>query len=221
MNRNDLKKRRLAEAVKNGAVKIAKLFVRSTAAGAAIGLGGYAALLADGGLVGATLFSVGLIIVLACGLPLYTGRVGRASSWNLKEPVVLAGNFVGAAFVAELCRVATSAEGAAFADCFETRAAIGAGPFFVESILCGALVWAAVESYRETTSFVPVVFCVATFVFCGFEHCVADAFYLSIANPFATFANDGKYLALAVVGNATGAVVMSVWSGRFLSDEKE
>ena len=214
MNRNDLKKRRFAEAVENGVVKIAKLFVRSTAAGAAIGLGGYAALLADGGLVGATLFSAGLIIVLACGLPLYTGRVGRASSWNLKEPVVLAGNFVGAALVAELCRNAAT-ERALFDGCFDSRTAIGAGPFFVESILCGALVWAAVESYRETKSFVPVVFCVATFVFCGFEHCVADAFYLSIDNPFATFANDGKYLALAVAGNATGAVVMSVWTGRF------
>ncbi len=70
---------------------------------------------------------------------------------------------------------------------------------------CGALIYLAVELYRRTKNFIPVIICVMAFILSGTEHCIADAFYLGASQlSWKAFG----YLWLAVAGNSIGAVAL-------------
>ena len=43
---------------------------------------------------------------------------------------------------------------------------------------CGVLIYLAVELYRKTHKFIPVIICVMAFILSGTEHSIADAFFL-------------------------------------------
>jgi len=68
---------------------------------------------------------------------------------------------------------------------------------------CGALIYLAVELYRKTKSFIPVIICVMAFILSGTEHSIADAFYLGAS--ILSWKAFG-YLGLVIVGNSLGAV---------------
>lgn len=181
---------------------------RSVAAGFLIGIG-CAANATVGGIAGAILFSTALVLIVTSKLPLFTGvigfvaderglgRAGRSLIWNL----------AGAFGAALLFGVSQFGDGAAIVS---AQVAANAkfteplGAFFVQAVLCGVLVHTAVKSYLLSSNIAPVVMCVAAFILCGYEHCVADAFII----PFAT---EGEAptavcrIAAAVVGNALGA----------------
>jgi formate/nitrite transporter FocA (FNT family) len=82
---------------------------------------------------------------------------------------------------------------------------------FVLSIFCGVLVFFAVELFKRETSsplikVVGIFVCVGGFVVSGFEHCIADMFYLSVSGclftePLGTFLS----ILLGSSGNILGA----------------
>ena len=77
---------------------IKKTLIRSICAGAAIALGGTVFLSSESKVVGAMLFSVGLITVLVFGFDLFTGKACNEA--YIKNPLMLAliwgGNLIGA-----------------------------------------------------------------------------------------------------------------------------
>ena len=74
-----------------------ELVCKSILAGIFIAIGGYA-YLAVGGIIGAILFSFGLLSVVTLGTPLYTGTAGfkfkKYKKW-MKLPTILLANVVG------------------------------------------------------------------------------------------------------------------------------
>jgi formate transporter len=148
-----------------------------------------------------TAFSLGLILVIVGGAELFTGNnlvvmawaSGRVSTRALLRnwAIVFAGNFAGAAATALLVCVAGThrAGGGAFG---ATAFALARGKVelgFVQAvalgILCNALVCLAVwltYSARTTTDRVlAIVPPIAAFVSAGFEHSIANMYFVPLA----------------------------------------
>jgi formate/nitrite transporter FocA (FNT family) len=75
----------------------------------------------------------------------------------------------------------------------------------LKSIGCGICIYGAVEGYKKTKSFIPVILGVMCFILAGFNHVVADAFYIGAARFYWI---NLVYLLLVAVGNAIGSILI-------------
>ena len=81
-----------------------KCFLKSILAGLMIAIGGTIFLSVQNKVVGASLFSIGLIGILVYNFNLYTGKIGYLiTNFNLKYIkelfIILLGNFIGSSFI--------------------------------------------------------------------------------------------------------------------------
>lgn len=65
---------------------------------------------------------------------------------------------------------------------FDSRLLKDGWQIFFDSIICGVLIYLAVELYKRTHNLFLVVLCVVCFITCGAEHSIADAFYLGLSD---------------------------------------
>jgi formate/nitrite transporter len=188
-----------------------RLFMLAVLAGAFIALGAIFSTVvltgAGGAAWGATrvlagvVFSVGLVLVVVGGAELFTGNNLIVMAWaggRVRTPAVLrnwaivyAGNFVGALAVALAACVARLHESGAgaFGTAALAIAVVKLQPAFAQAvalgILCNVLVCLAVwlsYSARSTTDRVlAVVPPIAAFVAAGFEHSVANMYFVPFA----------------------------------------
>ncbi|MBQ3927755.1 MAG: formate/nitrite transporter family protein [Clostridia bacterium] len=203
------------------------VFISAMLAGIMISIGGcvYLKLSADGSTLGriggALLFAVGLFTILAFGFHLYTGKVGALFLPGMTYPaklsellMTLIGNFAGTflagavfgRFMTNTTKVASVVE--AKLDMLSNNPwrllAVAAG--------CGILMFAAVCGFRfaknEVVKAVLVLFSVAGFILAGFEHSVADMFYVAASGIV-----NGKSLGMlgvVVIGNSIGGALMGL-----------
>ena len=197
------------------------IFLSAILAGVMIGIGGtvYLNLTANGNkIAGALLFAVGLFTIIVFKLHLYTGKVGylfipdeRAKSKITPLVLTILGNMVG-----------TFAMGFAFSQ----RLVANTGVFnmvqdklnlplwdaFLLAIPCGILMYVAVEGHKTAESDVVkgiiVLFSVAVFILSGFEHSVADMFYVAASGVIGLKAV--VFIAVVILGNAAGGIGFSV-----------
>lgn len=160
-----------------------RLLRSSIFAGIAIGTAGFGFLAsgvqseAYGSLVGAVLFSFGLLTVVGYGLKLYTGTAGFIRKNEVGSLfLILLGNILGCLFVALLSRVSPLAIQDAAQNILELRLRTGALRCGLLGIGCGFIMTTAVHFARKK-QYMPLLFGVPLFIVCGFTHCVADAFY--------------------------------------------
>lgn len=160
-----------------------KLFRSSIFAGIAIGAAGFGFLASGiqaesyGSLVGAVLFSFGLLTVVGYRLKLYTGTAGfikKNETGNLF--MILVGNIIGCLLMALLSRVSPLDIQTAAQNILELRLRTGALRCGLLGIGCGFIMTTAVQFSRQK-QYLPLLFGVPLFIVCGFTHCVADAFY--------------------------------------------
>lgn len=149
-------------------------------------------------LVGALIFPTGLAMVVICGAELFTGNNliimsvlsreasvgGMLKNWAL----VYIGNLVGSVIVAAAVVYGHtfSLFGGALAESAvsiaQSKAALGAGDAFIRGILCNVLVCIAVfmalcaktVGGKIAGLYLPIML----FVLCGYEHSVANMYYL-------------------------------------------
>ena len=194
----------------------AELFVLAVLAGALIALGSAATNTASFGvadvglarMICGLLFPFGLCMVIVTGAELFTGNSlivisvleGRCGVWEMLRNWVLVylGNFVGGGFIAWSCAMFGQLEyGNGALAVYTIKIAVGKCGISVEKgiilgILCNVLVCLGVlmamsakdAAGRLMGAFIPVSY----FVICGFEHCVANMYYitagmLAAANP--------------------------------------
>ena len=152
-------------------------------AGIAIGTAGFG-FLASGvqseayrSLVGAVLFSFGLLTVVGYGLRLYTGTAGFIKKNEVGTLfLILLGNIIGCFTASLLARVTPMAIQEAAQKILELRLRTGAIRCGLLGIGCGFIMTTAVQFARQK-QYLPLLFGVPLFIVCGFTHCVADAFY--------------------------------------------
>lgn len=176
-----------------------KLIVSSILAGIAVSIGGIA-FLATGN---PWFFPIGLCIVCFYNLHLFTGRICyfRKRNHNLHEMLMMyicnaAGAYLTGRIVA-LAKPIMSEDAAALAS---RKLAEGFGMIPL-AILCNVMIFVAVDTYRRTKTVVGVIFATAVFVACGFEHCIANAFYFGMAQLFS-----GKILVFLLANGLWNAV---------------
>ncbi|MBM6699071.1 formate/nitrite transporter family protein [Bifidobacterium pullorum subsp. saeculare] len=187
----------------------AKAFVSAMFAGMFIGFGAlfFLIITSDPALtwgpkrfLGGLAFCMGLVLVLCCGAELFTGNSLMASdlaSKRISWPAMLRnwvivwfGNFAGALLLVTLIALAGTMglnDGAVGATAVATavgKVTPGWGVLFVRGILCNILVCLAVRvgfSARSVADKVlGILLPIAGFVAMGFEHCVANMFFLPI-----------------------------------------
>ncbi len=212
-------------------------------AGAYIGMGGYfmlvvtqdAASFAGVGiskLLGGAVFSLGLFLVVASGAELFTGnclmpaallsKKISAASLARNWCVVYTANFAGALFFAALifksgAMSRACADGALAAAAAKT--AIPAGEMFVRGALCNwfvcLAVWISFGAQDMAGKFIAALLPISAFVAMGFEHCVANMFFI----PLGLMLNCGEISSLTIgslfrnlffvtAGNVAGGVFL-------------
>ena len=184
--------------------------ILSILAGLMIAVGGVINLSVDGAL-GAFMFSLGLLTVLIFKLELFTGKAGLLATNEMKIgklSEIWIGNFIGTAIVAILLTLTPKG-----VDLFEKATQIvairNANDFYTNFVyggFCGLMMYLAVSSYAlGGLNPVYAILPVAAFILCGFNHCVADMFYLNIG---ATTLTDYLTLIPTTLGNICGCCLM-------------
>ena len=130
-----------------------------------------------GSLLGAVLFSLGLMAVVGYKLKLYTGTAGFINKNEVGQLfLILLGNIIGCLCLGLLSRVSPMDIQSAAQKVLELRLKTGALRCGLLGIPCGLLMTTAVTFARKG-NMLPLLFAVPLFIVCGFTHCVADAFY--------------------------------------------
>ena len=184
-----------------------------------------------GRLLGGLVFSLGLILVIVGGAELFTGNnlivmawiAGKLSmgrvlrNWTL----VYAGNMAGALGTALLMWMsgqytfAGGAVGLTALGVAVNKVGLALVPAIALGILCNALVclavWLTIAARTVTDKITAIVFPIAAFVAAGFEHCVANMYFIPIGLLIKT---DTAYL--AAMGAAPDAYAMLTWHGFLL-----
>lgn len=182
-----------------------KNFYKGILAGLSIGFGGFLYILMVflvpgeyGKILGSILFSVGLFLVCTFMLSLYTGKIGvvyegkqdKSFYWSL--PIMLIGNAIGAFALGYLCffifkdlkiMETVNATCSIRTSLYSFESYLSCA---LKSFLCGLCVYLAVKSFSlnrlKPLGIGLLVFFVFLFVYCGFQHCIANMFYFGFGN---------------------------------------
>ncbi len=179
-------------------------------AGAFIGLGSlyYVIVVSDPTLgfaaarvAGGVCFSLGLLLVVVAGAELFTGNNllvmawadGKLSTWEVLRNwiVVCAGNFVGAVGLAALVFLSGHTEmnggaiGKTYLDIALAKCTLPFSTAFYRGVMCNVLVcmavWMAFAGRSVTDKFIAIVFPISAFVAAGFEHSIANMYFIPLA----------------------------------------
>lgn len=183
--------------------EIFKLITKSILAGVLIALAGIVYLNCSDKVVGSFLFSFGLCLVIILEANLYTGKVGYIKSVDdLTDVMMMFGiNILSAYLVGLISGMGPMHDSAAAI--VTTKLETEWWITLLKSIGCGICIYGSVEGYKKTKSFIPVILGVMCFILAGFNHVVADAFYIGAAR-FGSL----QYLLLVAMGNAIGSILI-------------
>lgn len=183
-----------------------KLLRSSFLSGICIGIAGFG-YLAEKSIIGAVMFSFGLLTVVHYGLKLYTGTAGFIKRNEVGTlMLVLLGNIVGCFAMSLMVRCSPMPLQETAQSILEGRLAMGPLRGGILSIGCGFIMTTAVTFARKGQN-LPLFFGVPLFITCGFPHCVADVFYyLCVPLDFwaAHLAEILTFYVTIVIGNFIG-----------------
>ncbi len=179
--------------------------MRAAAAGVAISIGGIA-FLATGN---AWFFTIGLLMVCYFGFNLYTGKIPYAKSYKEipKLFLMLVINILAASLFGVIIHYVRP-------DLVETAEKIANiksnypwWGMLIRAFMCNVMIFVAVEFWKTAqhyiVKFFGLIFATAIFILCGFEHCIANAFYFGVALSNHAM---GLPLLLNVLGNTIGGL---------------
>ncbi|MBM4336496.1 MAG: formate/nitrite transporter family protein [Deltaproteobacteria bacterium] len=197
-------------------------------------------------LIGGTSFSLGLILVVVAGAELFTGNNLLAMAWasgriRARELVrswllVYAGNVIGClgtvllVLWADVASLGGGAVGETALEIARAKAGLSIGAAFARGILCNALVclavWLAMGGRSVADRILAILFPITAFVAMGFEHSIANWFFLPFALALdgqgsVSWIGVGRNLAAVSVGNVVGGTLLVagvywvayLWSG--------
>ena len=219
---------------------IDKMFLLAVIAGAFIAFGGVGSATAAvgvtpsiGKLISGCIFPGGLTLVLLAGSELFTGNCLLSIPLLEKEitvkqmlrnwVVVYFGNMVGGMLVAAALVYSgqyNMFDGGMAVSVFSTAAAkcsLSFSDAFIKGILCNVLVclavWVAFSAKDSAGKVISLFFPILIFVICGFEHCIANMYYIS-AGLF------GKNVPSYVVAAQAAGVNLDVitWKNFFITN---
>ena len=197
-------------------MKNIKTFVLGVLAGMSISIGGIVFLSCESKVVGALFFTIGLFTVCTFGLNLFTGKVCYAldnkASYIFDLFLIWCGNFAGSILTAlamRATRVATTLIETAQGICEKKLSGTPLSTILL-GLFCNICIYIAVDGYKnnphEIGKYLALVFGVTVFILSGFEHCVANMFYFSMAGMFTL--NMLIFILLNTFGNVIGGLLI-------------
>ena len=206
-------------------MKYLKVLLFGIFAGLAIGLGSFVFTLVKsyfntvwGSILASSLFSIGLILVCVLGLQLYTGKIGvvfddrnKLVENAINLPIMLVGNAIGAFSLGILCHfIFMNAPEINNCIIAISEGKTASTSVFLQGIFCGALVYIAVYFYKNLQNWgmkiIGIITAVTLFVYCGFQHCIANMFYFGMA--FNWNINMLWNLLIVILTNSIGALLV-------------
>ncbi len=218
------------------------MFVLAVLAGAFISLGAlfFTVVTTDSGLgfgvtrlLGGLCFSLGLILVVVAGAELFTGNNLIAMAWagglvGTREVlrnwlIVYVGNVIGCLGTcvlvvwSDVAALSGGAVGETAIRIARAKAELPLAEAFARGILCNALVclavWLAIGARSVTDKILAVVFPVTAFVTMGFEHSIANWFFL----PYGlALDRSGEVTIAAAAGNIAAVSAGNILGGTVL-----
>jgi formate/nitrite transporter FocA (FNT family) len=175
-----------------------------------------------GKVLGSLLFAVGLFLVCTFYLYLYTGKIGliyegkQEKYYYISLPIMLVANAIGAFALGYLC-FAIFRNNTTIMEVVNNTCSIRTSlnnfdsylSTIIKSILCGLCVYIAVKCFSlnrlKPIGISLLVLFIFIFVYCGFQHCIANMFYFGFGNHI----NGNMFinLALVIVANSIGPIV--------------
>lgn len=178
------------------------MILNSILAGICIGLGCWIFCSVTNSILGALLFSCGLLAIRIFSYSLFTGKIQYMITKKYKwyhYLIILIGNIIG---ISLMCLLTQRS------DLYLYAATIGRAKdaqipviAFIKAIGCGALMTIATK--KETPLYITSL-CVFAFIAAGFNHCIADAFYFIAAGVISW------NWFIIVLGNIVGGILISL-----------
>ena len=173
----------------------------------------------DGRIVGSLLFSLGMFVILAFEMKLFTGLIPKIPHTNPKSywqlPVCLIGNFVGVYLVFILVSQTLYADKIILAGANLIGSKLNLENWSLSAlssgILCGILITLSILSVDHShkkglSANVGVMFPIIVFVFCGFDHSIANMFYFYCLKESSL--RVVGYIFLTILGNLIGGIIL-------------
>jgi formate transporter FocA len=184
-------------------IALGAIFATTVTAGAAGHLSFGAARLLSG-----LVFCLGLVLVVVAGAELFTGNNLIVMAWASRRistasllrnwAIVYAGNLAGALATAALVVVSgqyafgAGSVGSNALAIANAKCSLGFVQAFALGILCNALVclavWLCFSARSTTDKILSIIFPITAFVAAGFEHCVANMYFVPVGLLIAQFA---------------------------------
>lgn len=186
-------------------VTLKEVFWKGTAASLMIALG--VAVLLKQPIIGAFLFALGLLVICERNFFLFTGKCGyvpwapKYTCHRIFEILIinvwagmLIGFFIGATNPEFMTLAADKIAN------WETDKFIS----FLQAGFCGAIMFIAVDMYDKVGEKLGILFGVPIFIFCGFQHCIANSILLGMAQTF------DPMIFIHILGNWIGAFFAAI-----------
>lgn len=196
-----------------------KTLIKAILAGMAICIGGTIYLTLENHMVGALLFSIGLFTIYTFDLDLFTGKICFIPNKELKflstVGIVYIGNLFGSIIVGYVMRSTKLAKLVPHTEeLVNAKLADTLFSTFIMGIFCGVLMCIAVIGFKTIKDgfgkYLALMLPVTVFILNGYEHSVADMFYISLANAWSIKAV--VFLLVVSAGNIVGGVILPLAS---------
>lgn len=195
------------------------ILLKGIYAGIMIGIGGTIYLSVSNQIVGAILFAIGLLTICVYKMNLYTGMIGyilENKLGYLKTLIfTLLGNLLGTIITAllilntRIANISIRAREMAIIKISDNYLSI-----FILSVFCGILMYIAVNNFKKgedsIIKYLSIFICVVVFILCGFEHCIANMYYISLAKAWSF--KSAISMLFMILGNSFGAIIMSFFN---------
>ncbi len=183
-------------------------------------------------LLAGLVFCLGLILVIVAGAELFTGNNLIVMAWAngkvstpkllLNWVIVYLGNFIGAILTVAIMLGAqqyTFSKGLVGLTALNTalsKATLDPAQAFFLAIMCNALVcmavWLCYSARSTTDKILSVIFPITAFVAAGFEHCIANMYFIPMGLMIKQFAPD-SFWAMDSLARATPVVTVNTYAG--------
>lgn len=202
--------------------KYLDFIIKGFYAGVLISMGGIAYLAIPDKIVGAFIFSLGLLTVCLYSFNLYTGKVGyllvNKPSYILELLFSLVGNFIGTFVVGNVMRLTRfKAYIETAKSIVDTKLSDNLLSIFILAVFCGIIMYLAVNNFKKNKDvigkYITIFMGVMAFILCGFEHCVANMFYFSIAGVYSI--KVFYYLLIMILGNSVGSLIIAWYDNHY------
>ena len=197
--------------------QIIKNLVLGIMAGIIVGFGATVMIIVENQYLGAFLFAGALFIILSLKYSLFTGMVGyffykEKSSFSKQLIIVLLGNLIGTFVMANLMRLTRLGPiliPKAQALC-ATKLDDGYISVFLLGIFCNMFVTNATHQFKynpyQVGKYLAIFISIMTFALSGFEHSIADSFFLFASGIYSKEAL--IFFAIVLVGNIIGGLII-------------